>query len=632
MTATDPPATPVPNPDRAPPRHRCVLLPWRSATCAWVVTGLALLIGVPIFLRLPPWVDLTLYDTAAMNLLRGGVHYRDVFDTNLPGFTWALTGIRAAFGWSVEVIRTVDLLIVAGVALLLYRLALRAGATRASAAWAMTGIALFYPFTTEFNQVQRDTWMLLPTAGAVLLRIRRLTSANAQHNPRSVCYSTAIEGLLWGLGVWIKPHVVVPAAAVWLATAPRSLACGGWRGLLADLAGNVAGGAIVGAIGLGYIAWSGTWPAFVETFTFWNAGYAELMWLELPGRFGQQPHYFPPWSYLPVLALPLALLYVVDAWPWVIRPDRTARPGPLGRVLPLWAWDPGATDGVRVARLGVAVLYLAWTAQALFFQRMFHYVHVPEIFLLLALLATQRWMGGFLVFAWMGLASVAVVLGLAAPEDPDALPVLHQPFRLVIRHELARPGLGRVWVECWRTGLSDTAYRQRMMDIRRMGGFHAMNDWDELGEVEDWLRAHHVTDGEVLCWHDAPHALYVALRIRPPIRFQHVSQMMSIGPAQEARVLRELNAAVATGKIRYVVSDLMRPRDETPERVGDLTLPGPGPHDLLPPGVVPNLRAEFPFYEPAVFRTKGGRGRYVIHELKYPVAWPPHLTERGEHP
>ena len=29
-------------------------------------------------------------------------------------------------------------------------------------------------------------------------------------------YRSLAEGLLWGLAVWIKPHVLVPALAVWL--------------------------------------------------------------------------------------------------------------------------------------------------------------------------------------------------------------------------------------------------------------------------------------------------------------------------------------------------------------------------------------------------------------------------------
>ena len=41
-----------------------------------------------------PLCDLTLYDMAARSIMAGGVHYRDVFDTNLPGFVWLLVIVR----------------------------------------------------------------------------------------------------------------------------------------------------------------------------------------------------------------------------------------------------------------------------------------------------------------------------------------------------------------------------------------------------------------------------------------------------------------------------------------------------------------------------------------------------------
>jgi hypothetical protein len=57
---------------------------------------------------------------------------------------------------------------------------------------------------------------------------------------------------------------------------------------------------------------------------------------------------------------------------------------------------------------------------------------------------------------------------------------------------------------------------------------------------------------------------------------------------------------------------------EDPELLGDLFTAGP---DLLPTGMLPEIRDEFPFDQPAVFRSGGGRGRYVIHELKHPITW-----------
>ena len=142
--------------------------PWRSVWLARAVLVAALAAGVPLFLRMPPWCDLTLYDVAARNLLAGGVHYRDVFDTNLPGFVWAAGGRPGgarlehrggAGGGPADRGRR-------GAAA--RPVAARAGADRAARAWAVAGVALFYLFTSEFNHCQRDVWMLLPALAAVL--------------------------------------------------------------------------------------------------------------------------------------------------------------------------------------------------------------------------------------------------------------------------------------------------------------------------------------------------------------------------------------------------------------------------------------------------------------------------------
>ena len=579
--------------------------PWRSARLGWGVAAAALVAGVPVFVRMPPWCDVTLYDVAARNVLSGGVLYRDVFDTNLPGFVWGLAAVRAALGWGYEVLWAVDLLVVAGAVALIDRLAKRAGASPAAWAWAVAGAAAFYPFTCEVNHGQRDVWMMLPALAAVALRARRLCADDA---PRPTFFPALLEGARWGLAVWIKPHVAVPAAAVWVLTAARS------SRLLTDLAGNLAGAILVGAAGVAYLVGSGAWPHFEEVFTFWNPGYAALMAAELPIRFRTQLHYFPPWSYLQVIAVPVAVMCVLDARPWARAP---AGVGPVGRVLPLWLWDRGTDDRVRFARLVLAAVYLGWTAQGLFLQRGFFYVHVPEVLLLLGVLATQRWAAGCLVIAWLTLSSLAVSLGGAeAAGTPLVLPS-DGPPAVMFRHPVADPGRFDLWLDCWRTGLDDRAYHRRMNAAGQVHDFHGANDWEQLGEVADELRRLGATDGDVIAWHDGPHAVYLLLGVRPGFRFQHVNQMTRIGPAQQWRVGVELAAAAARAK--WVVSDLKRISTEWPELLPDPAGCGP---DLLPPTLHPRTRDLFPYDQPAVFRSGGGHGRYVIHELRNPVTWP----------
>src|SRR6478672_7961377 len=83
--------------------------PWRSTGCGYCVALVALVVGIPLFLCMPPWNDVTLHDMAVRGMLRGGVHYRDVFDTNLPGIDWAMALVRVVFGWSYETLRACDL-------------------------------------------------------------------------------------------------------------------------------------------------------------------------------------------------------------------------------------------------------------------------------------------------------------------------------------------------------------------------------------------------------------------------------------------------------------------------------------------------------------------------------------------
>src|SRR5580704_14838827 len=117
------------------PNQRPRFLPWRSVSAGWIATALALLAGVPLFLCMSPWNDVTLHDMAARSILRGGVHYRDVFDTSLPGIDWAMAGIRLMFGWSYEVLRAADLVVIGAEVFLLLGWVKQAGGTSATIAW-----------------------------------------------------------------------------------------------------------------------------------------------------------------------------------------------------------------------------------------------------------------------------------------------------------------------------------------------------------------------------------------------------------------------------------------------------------------------------------------------------------------
>jgi hypothetical protein len=474
-------------------------LPWRSATFGWVLTAGLLVYGVPLFLRMPPWCDLTLYDVAVANVRGGGVHYQDVFDTNLPGFVWLLAVVRILLGDSYEAVRAVDLAVVAGTMILLGRWAKRSGATAADIAWMAAGAAFFYPFTTEFSHAQRDVWMLLPAVYAVWRRQERLAGP-----PVDPFRPAVLDGVVWGVAVWVKPHVVIPAACVWLFTVRRVMADSPrpWAMLRRDFLGNLLGGTLVGLVGLGWLAATGALGPMLEVSTKWNSQYAAYIWWEAQYRLPMTFGHFPPVSYALPVGIVMAVVNLIVAKPWkrARQPVERFRRGVLGTLL------------------------LAWVVQAAVVQRMFEYVHVPELLLLFALFAANRWSG--LTAAPLAVAVACGGVWLWLDDHPEArgrlerdvFPTAPQPF-LLPRYPTVladRPGK---WPGCFRFGLSEREYRQRQVDLALMPGTFASPSPVDSLEVADELRRLGAGDGEVICWHNTTHQVYLDLGVRPGIRF-----------------------------------------------------------------------------------------------------------------
>src|SRR5262249_44993775 len=156
------------------------------------------------FLCMPLWNDVNHYDLCARTLLRGGVLYRDVFDNNLPGIIWMQAAVRAALGWRPEALRLPGFGIMALGVLLLLGWGPARGRGAAARAPPAGALALFYLFTPEFSQCQRDGWMLLPATVALRLRDRRLRAACTA--PGTAVFGGAVlEGLCWGAAFWVKP-------------------------------------------------------------------------------------------------------------------------------------------------------------------------------------------------------------------------------------------------------------------------------------------------------------------------------------------------------------------------------------------------------------------------------------------
>jgi hypothetical protein len=496
---------------------------------------LALVLGVPLFLHTPPWCDLTLYQVAARNILAGGAHYTGVFDTNLPGFVWCLAALQAVTGPSVVAVRVLDLGIVAGITGLLLGLLRRSGASVAMQWSFAAAVALFYPFTTEFNHAQRDIWMLLPALAAFRLRLTR----------RAPFW----EGVLWGLAVWVKPHVVVPALAVWLMSmvAARQRL---WR----ETGWLLAGGIITGLVGLGAIFATGSWPGFVEVFTIWNPEYTAGTLQELPDRWSRTIDYFPPWSLLHVISLPLAVWQIARRF----RQDSALLP----------------------------VLYLGWMAQALFLQKGLDYIHVPEMFLALALLASRGIPVGF-----VGLGLLVAQWGFAQTAPPPNLRTWAFPADTPRVFDARTRAL---WPRCFVREASP-----ELQDDLMQLPVHCVPTWADLNAVENFLRAVQppLKDGELLAFHDSPHPLYLSLNVRPATRYMHFGTVLRIRSQQE-KIASEIRAA----KPRFVVSDLKRMTWYT-ERAEQ-------PGSPYPAWFPASERDKFPWNQPVVFRS----GRYLVHE------------------
>ncbi len=585
----------------------------RSPRLPLLISATLVIIGVPVFLRMPLWCDVTLYDVAARELLAGGVHYRDVFDTNPPGFVWCLTLVRAALGPSAIAVRAVDFAIFVGILFALDRLAKMGGGSRTSRAWALAGALAIYLFGTEYIHAQRDIWLTLPVLTAVVLRLRRIGRTGV-----GFFWPACAEGLLWGTAAWIKPQVIPIAAMAWLLTA-RRLSGGSWRIAAKDLAGNLAAGIVLGLAGLGYLVGSGTWPHYWIVMTEWNVHYSEIMFAEMGGRFDLELTWFRPWSTFLVPSALLVVASLIDGRIFSARWLPDGERGPIGRAVRSGWYDPAADDRTRFNRAALAGIFASWVAVALLLQREFIYVHVPEILLMLTVWASHRWFLPALALALILAFNIGFVV---ADEHPDLkTSPRYDKLEFEYRHPLAESGYIRAWWAAFVTPISgrDDArlrdWAKREKPHPRSPNYNGTTNWEELGEVETYLRSRGTRDRELVCWNEGVHSLYSSLDIRPGLRFMHIHNTDGIAP-EAYRILRaELQANPA---VRFVAVDLeWVSRPEGWERAS--YPPGRSPDDLQP-DLSALWKDVFPYDgRNAVFRSAGGRGRYIVYAVVPPL-------------
>ncbi len=533
----------------------------RSPWLAGAVLFALLLLAGPLFVRQPVWVDVTYHDVSAWNVLHGGTHYRDVFETNLPGMVWVHAVLRPLIGWGQEAIRLADLAVLAAIIFLLTRFARELGATVSQRLWLAVAVALFYLFETEFIHVQRDGWMLLPATLAAWLRCRQLKSPSL--------VAAVLEGLCWGAAVWVKPHVLVPALLVWLVSwnfVPR-------RAMLLATVGLIVGGLLAGAAGSAWLVSTGTWGPMWDVLLNWNGEYYQWTVAGVLLKIRLVVTYFPPFSLLHFVAVPLAVIGLFRR-----RPDLAAR-------------------GVLCA------LYLGWLAQAAVIQKEFDYAHSPPTILGLAVLACHWLPVGPVFLAWCLLGSAVTHY---AGEQPllqrfkEAKPFTH---RLAVpEHPVLDPARLALWGRAWADDSMDLKDK-----LTYYHNIHCAPDWADLKRAEEFLRSKKVGDRDVICWHDATHPLYVWLDIRPGLRYPHVMTAMKFRSK-----LPVIRAEAFASPAKYAVADVVPCGYLIPGRFPPP--PPPGPIDRLPDYFPEWGATTYPWNQRPVYRA----GRYFVFEITAP--------------
>jgi hypothetical protein len=286
--------------------------------------------------------------------------------------------------------------------------------------------------------------------------------------------------------------------------------------------------------------------------------------------------YFP-WSLVPVAAVPPA---VVTLWRGVVRPQT-----------PVTA----AAD-----RALLAGLYLGWLGQAVFLQFPHEYVLAPAVLLAMAVLAAEVRAQTEAVPARSPACAALLLLAVFA-------------VLVVLRHPLARPARLALWPRCWQEGSTAQARDALALVPANTRATSGRVVWEDLERVAVFLRERNVGDGELLCFHDATHPLYLELEIRPASRFFQFFVVLAVYHKHREEVRRELEDA----RVRYIVSDL-RWVGVPLDRLGGAAQ---GEVSALPPGFPAGMASLYPWCEPVVFRS----GRYLVHKARGPV--PPFWTE-----
>jgi hypothetical protein len=509
------------------------------------LTAVALLVAfltatLPLVITLPQCLDSSFFDLIARDVLRGQVVYRDYFLHGPPGTLLMQSGVRALFGWRSETIYCLDFIIIGASACLLLRFIQEPRVGPVRSLWALLLVYLFDFSTTAFCHCQPDIWMMLPTFVALYLRQRRtpgdvtpltppsppwmgerekspgsLQGVNASSTTSASFMSSmpsyaVMEGICWGVAFTVKPFVVVTVLACWLVAAMRWRAASAqaaaegrqqyrWLDALGkDTAWVVLGGLIVGALCVGWLWKTGNWPYFVEEgMGKWNRDYWKTT---APWEKRILPAFTMlwPWSFLHVLAIPLAVASIVRV--------ATHR---IGQTLrrPL-------TDSL------LSAFYLSWLFQANFLQRQLEYHLVPPVIMAIAIIAATP-----ILFECAAIGC----LGWAITAHP-----------LLNRQALS------LWKPCVEQG-SSSEIRTRLTL-----SYPDYADWPALDRIAAYLRTQRIADRELTCYSFTSFPLYLKLDVKPSTRFVMFYSHLKYFPSHKAEII----ADIVKSPQRFMVSDI----------------------------------------------------------------------------
>jgi hypothetical protein len=167
------------------------------------------------------------------------------------------------------------------------------------------------------------------------------------------------------------------------------------------------------------------------------------------------------------------------------------------------------------------------------------------------------------------------------------------------RHPLVNLDRLTLWRRCWEEA-SSPVLRDR---IKLTEG---EVEWEQLEKVAAYLRSLNLRDGELTCYNNTTHPLYLELDLEPSTRYLHFDTLLRFMPAHRETIRQ----ALASSGQRYVVSDL-RAAGLTPEQREEWY----NSTDALPAGLPEGWVGRFPWSEPVVYKTT----RYAVHKVTGPV-------------